>query len=315
MIKRSVALAVLATLASSAAFAQSSVTLYGRLNTSVERQKTGSTTTSVMQNNLSRIGFKGEEDLGGGLKAGFVLEHGLNSDDGKATGPGFWSRQSEVNLSGAFGMVRLGNFFSEAYNAAPDWVGMHNHDTGSSSDAFYAYVIRDTNKVSYRTPTINGLNAEVGVSLGEGVGKRAYDVAANYELGALKLGAGYAKLDTANQYSVRALYEMGPVTLAGYLQRDKNNFGNGSRTSGRVAAMYTLGKSEFHVNLGYAGKVGGAANTQANQATLAYNYNLSARTKVYAFYTRVDNKAAASYATGTAGADFSSFAVGVRHNF
>ncbi len=314
MIKRSVALAVLATLASSAAFAQSSVTLYGRLNTTVERQKTGSNTLTVMQNNASRLGFKGEEDLGGGLKAGFVLEHGFGSDNGVAAAP-FWGRQSEVNLSGAFGMVRLGNFGSEAQLATGDWVGMHNHDTGTSADAFYAYVIRDTNKASYRTPTIKGLNAEVGVSLGEGAGKRAYDVAANYELGALKLGAGYAKLDTANQYSVRAAYEMGPVTLAGYLQRDKNNFGNGNRTSGRIAAMYTLGKSEFHVNLGLAGKVGGAADTQATQATLAYNYNLSARTKVYAFYTRVDNKAAASYLTGKAGVDFNSFAVGVRHNF
>jgi predicted porin len=314
MIKRSVALAVLATLASSAAFAQSSVTLYGRLNTTVERQKTGSTTLTVMQNNASRLGFKGEEDLGSGLKAGFVLEHGFGSDNGVAAAP-FWGRQAEVNLSGAFGMVRLGTFGSEAQLATGDWVGMHNHDTGTSADALYAYVIRDTNKASYRTPTIKGLNAEVGVSLGEGAGPRAYDVAANYELGALKLGAGYAKLDTANQYSVRALYEMGPVTLAGYLQRDKNNFGNGSRTSGRIAAMYTLGKSEFHVNLGLAGKVGGAADTQATQATLAYNYNLSARTKVYAFYTRVDNKAAASYLTGKAGTDFNSFAVGVRHNF
>jgi predicted porin len=314
MIKRSVALAVLATLASGAALAQSSVTLYGRLNTTLERQKTGSTTLNVLQNNASRLGFKGEEDLGSGLKAGFVLEHGFGVDNGAAAAP-FWGRQAEVNLTSAYGMVRLGTFGSEAQLATGDWVGMHNHDTGTSADALYAYVIRDTNKVSYRTPTIKGLTGELGVSLGEGAGARAYDLAANYEMGAIKLGAGYAKLDTAHQFSARALYEMGAVTLAGYLQRDKNGIAAGSRTSGRLAAMYTMGASEFHANLGFAGKIGGAANTQATQATLGYNYNLSQRTKVYAFYTRVNNKAAASYMTGANGVDFSSLAAGVRHNF
>jgi predicted porin len=46
-----------------------------------------------------------------------------------------------------------------------------------------------------------------------------------------------------------------------------------------------------------------------------YNYNLSKRTKVYGYYTKVDNKAGANYMTGVKGADFSSFALGVRHAF
>ena len=50
---------------------QSSVTVYGRLNESVERQKDGDTSITALQNNASRIGFKGTEDLGGGLE-GFV---------------------------------------------------------------------------------------------------------------------------------------------------------------------------------------------------------------------------------------------------
>ena len=82
MIKRSIALAVLATLASGAALAQSSVTLYGRLNVTAERQKVGSDTQTVLEDNYSRIGFKGEEDLGGGLKAGFWLEGEFDADTG-----------------------------------------------------------------------------------------------------------------------------------------------------------------------------------------------------------------------------------------
>ena len=192
MIKRTIALAVLATLASGAAFAQSSVTLYGRLNVTAEREKVGSAkAVYALENNSSRLGLKGEEDLGGGLKAGFILEHGFDPTTGTAAAS-FWGRQSEAYLSSKFGMVRIGNFGSEAQLATGDWVSMHNHDTGSSSDAFYAYVMPDANKIAYRTPTFGGLTVDAAVALHEQAvgGKNAYDLAANYNLGALALGAG-----------------------------------------------------------------------------------------------------------------------------
>ena len=110
------ALAALALVGTSAAFAQSSFTLYGRVNTTVEHRKDGDVSQTGMFNNASRFGFKGQEDLGGGLKAGFQLESGFDSSSG-ATASRFFGRQSEVNLSGGFGMVRLGNFFSESYFA------------------------------------------------------------------------------------------------------------------------------------------------------------------------------------------------------
>ena len=116
-----VVLAVLAVAGTTAAMAQSSVTLYGRVNTTVERQKLGDVSSTGMFNNSSRFGFKGTEDLGGGLKAGFQLESGFNSDTGAAAST-FFGRQSEVNLSGNFGMVRLGNFFAESYYATADYV-------------------------------------------------------------------------------------------------------------------------------------------------------------------------------------------------
>jgi predicted porin len=87
----------------------------------------------------------------------------------------------------------------------------------------------------------------------------------------------------------------------------------------RLAAMYAMGASEFHANFGRAEKIKAGGNnlsgTAANQWTLGYNYNLSKRTKVYGFYTKVDNNANISYQGGAPGADFSSLAVGVRHNF
>ena len=315
MIKRSIALAVLATLASGAALAQSTVTLYGRLNVTAERQKVGSDTQTVLEDNYSRIGFKGEEDLGGGLKAGFIIEHGFDPTTGAAAST-FWGRQSEVYLSSKLGMLRLGNFIQESLYATADVVSMHNHDTGTSADALYTYFGSDVNKVAYRTPEfVKGLWAEASIAeatAGTG-GKRPVDLAVNYDLGKLQLGAGYTKADQDNQFAVRASYGMGPFTLAAYAQRDEIN--DASRNVFRVAGMYTLGASEFHVNVGYAGKRGDLADTQATQATLGYNYNLSKRTKVYGFVTKVDNKAAAEYMTKKAGVDFSSVAVGVRHNF
>ena len=312
------ALAVLALLGSTAAFAQSSVTLYGRVNTTVERQEVGNVKTTGLFNNASRFGFKGTEDLGGGLKAGFQLESGFNSDTG-ASAATFFGRQSEVNLSGGFGAVRLGRFIAESYYATADYVSMHNHDTGSSSDAFYAYVMPDANKIAYRTPTFGGLTVDAAVALHEQAvgGKNAYDLAANYNLGALALGAGYSKQGDVNQFAVRALYTFGAFTVGGYVQRDEDAFvaNGGKRNTFRLAGAYNMGASEFHVNVGRAGEYKNLNDSDSTQYTLGYNYNLSKRTKVYGYYTHVNNSRNASYQSGVAGADFSSVAVGVRHNF
>ncbi|HEX2011644.1 MAG TPA: porin [Roseateles sp.] len=295
---------------SASAFAQSSVTLYGRMNTTVESQKVGDGDRKVVvANNSSRIGFKGTEDLGGGLKASFNLEHGLNSDDGRQTSSAFWGREAWVQLAGAFGAVRMGNFTPESYFATADYVSMHNHDTGSSSDALYAFkTYRSTNKVGYFTPNYNGFSGSASVSAGEGNPgqEKLYDVAANYVGGPLHLGAGYSKHGDVNQFAIRGLYELGAFTFGGYYQRADD--GNDSRNVYRAAAMYALGASEFHVNYGITqGRGDFATAGKTSQFTLGYNYNLSKRTKVYAYYTDINAKLNS--------ADFNSIAAGLRHNF
>lgn len=313
------ALAALALVGTSAAFAQSSVTLYGRVNTTVERQKDGDVSKTGLFNNNSRFGFKGQEDLGGGLKAGFQLESGFDSSSG-ASAASFFGRQSEVNLSGGFGMVRLGNFISESYYATADFISNHNHNTGSSADALYAYPARDINKIAYRTPSLGGATFEAGWAMHEQPngtgGKNSLDLAANYEIGKLGLGAGYSKLGDQNQFAVRASYSTGPFVMGAYVQRDKNVFFSGNRTNLRLSAAYIMGVSEFHVNVGRAGNYSNTPDSAATQYTLGYNYNLSKRTKLYTYYTRVNNNQAANYGgVSASGTDFSSFAVGVRHNF
>jgi predicted porin len=336
--KRSIFLAALATLTSGAALAQSSVTVYGRLNESVERQKDGDTTLTALQNNASRIGFKGTEDLGGGLKASFLIEHGFNADTGAASGgaASFWGRESWVGLEGAFGKVRLGNvgFGTAAYFATADYISMHNHDTGTSSDAFYLYPGAPlTNVIAYATPNIAGFTAEGQFGLKESTKtKNTFVLAGNYDAGPLHLGASYVSAptglftppasDDSKEFGIRGLYEMGPFTVGAYYVNNKLDDGAGNslkRNAVRVSAMYAMGASEFHVNVGKAGdfKANGTAidGTGATQYTIAYNYNLSKRTKVYAFYTGVNNKDNAAYNVSVDGTKFSSLALGLRHNF
>jgi predicted porin len=216
-------------------------------------------------------------------------------------------------------MVRLGNFFAESYYATADYVSLHNHDTGSSSDALYAYVMQNANKVAYRTPSFGGFTVEGAVGLHEQTvgGKNAYDLAANYAAGPLALGAGYSKQGDVNQVGLRALYTVGAFTVGGYYQRDKNAYvlNGGSRDNIRLVGAYNMGASEFHVNVGRAGEYKNVNDSDATQFTLGYNYNLSKRTKVYGYYTHVNNSRNAAYQSGVAGADFSSVAVGIRHNF
>ncbi len=117
MKKSLIAIAALA--AAGAAAAQSSVTMYGQVNTGYEYSKTDTTIdgkktttkTTGFQNdrvNSSRLGFKGEEALGNGLSATFALEMGFNANDGTFKSGAAFDRKATVGLKGAFGEVRIG---------------------------------------------------------------------------------------------------------------------------------------------------------------------------------------------------------------
>jgi len=316
--KKIALVAALAATAAAPAFAQS-VTLWGRLNTTVESQKIGAAERkTVVQNNSSRLGLKGSEDLGGGLKASFSLEHGLDSDTGAVSNGGvFWGRASWVQLEGSFGAVRLGNWFPDSYFSSVDRTSNHNHDTGTSSDALFSsfgFSTR-TNKVGYFSPTVGGFGFIGSVRAGEGSGPRGYDLSANYEVGGLHVAGTLARNDrfgataARKAYGLEADYSIGPFLVTGYYQREDVD-GFKSRDIGRVSAMYTVGQSEFHVNVGGT-KAGGDAEFRrggAKQYTVGYNYNLSKRTKLYGFFTKTDYNAPGVN-------DFSSLAAGIRHNF
>jgi predicted porin len=118
MKKTLIALAVLTV--SSAAFAQSTVTLFGGADLNVRSVTSGTNKfTGMAQDGIysSRFGVNGTEDLGGGLKAGFHFEGGMNPDVGTAAGFNF-TRKSTIGLSGGFGEVRLGRDYTPLFTVA-----------------------------------------------------------------------------------------------------------------------------------------------------------------------------------------------------
>jgi predicted porin len=160
---------------------------------------------------------------------------------------------------------------------------------------------------------MGGLSGSISVSAGERVGtnKRLIDAAVNYVGGPLHLGFGYSDHDQQSQWGVRALVELGAVTLGGYVQRD--DVGPATRTVFRLAGMYAFGANELHLNFGRSGeaKAGGTVYVpKGDQWTLGYNYNISKRTKIYGYYTDLDSNKSARNA-----GEYSSLAMGVRHNF
>ncbi len=195
------ALAVLA--ASGTSFAQSTVTLYGAVDAGWTQYKSGATKVTGMGNSQlgsSLIGFRGEEDLGGGLKAIFKLEGGLANDSGagkasnsnnQPSGAGAtagvatglsgaqgldFGRYAHVGLAGSFGEVRLGRDYTAAFQmgvAAVDVFGTNGPADASAmmlnlgAANKQATTSGASNMVGYITPKINGFEAKLQAFFGE----------------------------------------------------------------------------------------------------------------------------------------------------
>jgi predicted porin len=282
--------------------------------------------------NPSRIGFKGTEDLGGGLKANFNLETGgLNMGTG---GTAFdTSRESWVGLEGAFGSTRIGRTSSVATqaNAAFDF----NHISTSSAMASVGISpvtwygsSRRSSQFQYSTPTVSGFSAGLGyVAAGDnadtgaaGQFKASTQARVNYANGPLAVGF---TTETARKTGARtasalfASYDLGVAKI-----------GAGSVTSETAAATYSSttggvngGKgSYFNVDVPFgAFNVGAqyAKNTASkDDATELYaRYTLSKRTFVYLDTVKIDFKGAGSFANTTGGKSVNKTGVGIMHNF
>ena len=180
MKKSLLALAALTAFAGVAS-AQSSVTLFGIVDLSVNSVKNGSVSQKLQssdQLNSNRLGFRGVEDLGGGLRAGFWIEGAMSPDTG-GTGQ-TWQRRSTVSLMGGFGEVRLGRDYTTSFWNKTVFDPFGTNGLGSELNVESTLgsgattLVRANNAVSYFLPAMGGIYGQVQVAAGVGR-HRAFD--------------------------------------------------------------------------------------------------------------------------------------------
>ena len=280
MKKSLIALAVLA--ASGASFAQSSVSVYGKLDLWLGKSATTGAPTQTVLNDGgvggSRFGFKGSEDLGGGLKANFLLEQGFDTSTGTATAGQAFSRYSYVGFSGGFGEVRLGKV-----GTAYDDINGNSHElfdsnVGSYINVWAPYTATAANSIYYASNTYSGFSGAVSYGLGENKTNAATPVTG-------QVGDGSA----SNIASLHVKYAAGPLYVGMGYQKETPQGGGDSYKNTRLNASYDLGVVKLLADVGRASQ-GDAA---ANQWTLGVDVPVTSALTVSGGYSKSSDNTAA----------------------
>jgi len=350
MKKTVLAAAILSLTTGAAMAAGNSLQVYGKIDLSAESINNGtSTTTALTSGNsvTSRLGFKGTEDLGGGLMGMFVLESGISPDTGAVNATRFFDRSAWVGLKGNFGTLRLGHMDSllGQVTGNPSVLGNQNFDDfkiggmeGSASNR------RIDNAIAYALPTlVDGLNAEIQYSLApgssaaagvEGGQPKQYGLSVGYKIAGFNVGVA-SLINRANVNNkqggtlAQASYDFGMMQLIGYYQVDQEKVaGVGSEKRklmglhlnapiGANTKLLTSFAQARNVTTKTARFVDGA---KSNIFTLEVDYSLSKRTYLYSMFTNVSNKGGATAGiggdkNGTANESARGLAVGIVHSF
>ena len=347
MKKSLLALAVLGAFAGVAS-AQSSVTLYGTLDLNAKYVKNdgSSRRVSLSQDgiNSSQLGFKGVEDLGGGLKAGFVLLSGVNADTG-TTNAKFFNRRATVSLMGNFGEVRLGRDYTPTFWNNTIFDAFGTNGLGDSSHVGQLLnagtFVRADNSFGYFLPSnIGGIYGQAMVAASEGASTnpgRYIGGRVGYAAGPFDVAVAIAqqRLDATtgqpNQktYNIGGSYDLGVAKLMGYYDRDTLSYAGFDKKEDRfsLSTVVPMGQGEIHAGYDRSKLKNNVAatSTTVSQFALGYVYNLSKRTAVYSTVSRVTNGAlsqnsvtsgaAAQAAAPTLGGQSNGAEFGVRHFF
>ncbi len=334
-----------------AASAQSSVTLFGIVDAAYGHvSANGKSVTGISNSgiNSSRLGFRGVEDIGGGLKAGFWLEGQLFNDMGQGsnatTGLNFL-RRSTVSLMGGFGEVRLGRDYTPSFWNTTVYDPFGTNGVGQANTpgmmgnvaatAANGNAVRSNNTIAYFLPgNLGGLNGQFQVGFGEN-GAAASGTKANnyvgfrvgYAAGPLSAHYAYGKTSGATsaadvKYSnLGASFDLGAVKPMLVWAQEKA--GSGAKVTGlELGLVAPVGAGEVHAAWSKY-DVANSANDW-NKMALGYVHNLSKRTALYGTYARVSNKGAQivsvannglSAGSAAAGGNSTGYEFGVRHAF
>lgn len=299
MKKSLLALAVLGAFAG-AASAQTNVTIYGIADVGIQytnwdipevRDDSQTAMTSGIRNG-SRLGFKGSEDLGGGLSAIFTLENGFDIDNGNlGQGGRLFGRQAWVGLNGGFGAVKFGRQNTPIHNALDSIDPFGTGLAGNIENTFNggAGDVRMSNTINYSLPTnLGGFYGEAAYGFGEAVGSmsinRQVGLSFGYANGPIKAVLAYHNAKGATEAAesnrtvmVGGTYDFGVVKAHGAFASNKGAIAssNGFVTSvlaletpaatpADLAADFGTGIKSRDGMLGVSAPVGGAGNALAS---------------------------------------------------
>jgi predicted porin len=331
MKKSLLALAVLGAFAGVAS-AQSSVTLFGTVDLSAKYVKNDgqSRRVSLAQDgiNSSQLGFRGVEDLGGGLKASFVLLAGVNADTG-TTNSKFFNRKATLGLSGGFGEIRLGRDYTPSFWNNTIFDAFGTNGVGNSLNVQQlpsATLVRADNSIGYFLPSNIGgvygqfmVAAPEGVSTGKYIGGRVGFAAGPFDIAGAFAQQNLNATDKQKTYNIGGSYDFGAVKLMGYFDRDTALTAKENRYSLSLVAPF--GQSEIHAGFESSKLTNGAVSNTVRQFAVGYVYSLSKRTAMYTTVSSLKNGSASALAIGggagspTAGGKSTGLEVGLRHFF
>jgi predicted porin len=288
----------------------------------------GKSVLAVQDNAIvnSRIGIKGGEDLGGGLKAEFDLESSVGPDTGSTNSAAFWNRNAFVGLQGSFGTVRVGH----QWNVADDYM------CGYFVCAFYAPFLFSEfgslsdyydNTIKYTTPKFGGLEGGVSYTLGEVAGKSSkgqkFQAAANFSSGPLGLGAvifsekSKTLPGTNTMYALGASYDLGPAKLRLGLASAEIKIGGDDKGTLIDLGVDVPLSATTSVSADYVLKDMDKAD-DVSFLRLRGSYALSKRTSLNANFIMLDNSGTGTYGfvgSAEAGKGQTILTAGITHAF
>jgi predicted porin len=317
----------------------SSVSVYGTIDVgvgSLESQPPGppnvpiSTVRGVHNGGVvfSYLGFRGTEDLGGGLKAKFQLESFIRADTGASArfnppGPPqdpFWSRAAWVGLEGGFGDVRLGlntnpawlaHIFTSAMGGNSIFSPSFRHQYNGSTRGYMAQDTALPNSVSYATPILGGTVATVNVQASEAAGLGTnVNLSAVHRSGPLLLAVAGGRVkhapspDPAGAQDERFVmiggsYDLQVVRLFAQYTDHKDGLANLKTKTPHIGLTAPVGTGQ--IQLAWAeSKTSGAASSKRTTTSAGYVHPLSKRTELYVMVAndRVPVGTAQSYMAG-----------------
>ncbi|PHV09901.1 porin [Chitinimonas sp. BJB300] len=294
---------------SAPAFAEdSSVNLYGRLDIGIESNDDATTNRLVVQNFLSRIGFKGEEDLNNGLKAVWQIETFISPDEAKATA--FATSNSYIGLKGGFGTILMGNYDSPFKSLVRNVLLLRNqvnaidffiNGKASAAGLGMNAHVRQKNVIQYHSPNMSGFLVRASYAPDEakvkgGTNKQEYSFSGEYDAGMWNVGAAYyAKEDAValgkdfNAIKLIAGMKMGDITFGGAYSKIDNDAGKKTDVF-MLAGAYKMGATTLKASVATAKETASNAKDGVDFLALEVDYAMSKRSTLYGYLGQIQNE-------------------------